>query len=85
MSFPVARAGRSGVAVAGNSSDIVIRVSRGRRPLIRTPGSVRIRMSVGNSSIEREYRVECKTPAAVEYLRERLRGLMEELDGVRVE
>jgi hypothetical protein len=36
-------------------------------------------------AVDHEYRIECRTVAAVEYVRDRLSALMTELDGLRVE
>lgn len=66
-------------------SDIVVRQKRRVRRSVDAGVRVRVQLIEGQSAIEPAWQVLCKTPAAVEYLRERLRGLMEELDGVRVE
>lgn len=70
----------------GLQSDIVVRGKRRRSKAARVGVTVRVRVMVdGGADLEPSWALQCRTPAAVEYLRERLRGLMEELDGVRVE
>jgi len=66
-------------------SDIVMRPSRRKRPSVQAGGRLRIRLTIAGKAVDSEYRAFCKTPEAVEYVRERLAALMRELDGVRVE